>query len=48
MQHTAMNERYKKEVHYFVLEAIGDPSMRKKLRADYYLTEGSIEPPDGK
>jgi hypothetical protein len=48
MQHTSMNEHYKKAVRYFVLEAIEDPSMRKKLRADYYLTEGSIEPPDNK
>jgi hypothetical protein len=48
MQHTSMNEDYKKAVRYFILEAIEDPSMRKKLRADYYLTEGSIEPPDHK
>jgi hypothetical protein len=48
MQHTSMTESYKKAVRYFVLEAIEDPSMRKKLRADYYLTEGSIEPPDNK
>jgi hypothetical protein len=48
MQHTSMNEEYKKAVRYFVLEAIEDPSMRKKLRADYYLTEESIEPPERK
>lgn len=48
MQHTSMNAHYKKAVRYFVLEAIEEPSMRKKLRADYYLTEASIEPPDNK
>jgi len=48
MQHASMNEYYKKAVRYFVLEAIEDPAMRKKLRADYYLTEGSITPPENK
>jgi hypothetical protein len=48
MQHMPMTAHYKKAVRYFVLEAIEDPSMRKKLRADYYLTKGSIEPPDNK
>jgi hypothetical protein len=48
MQHMRMTAYYKKAVRYFVLEAIEDPSMRKKLRADYYLTKGSIEPPDNK
>ena len=48
MQHTSVNAQYKKRVRYFVLEAIEDPSMRKRLRADYYLKEGSIDPPDGK
>jgi hypothetical protein len=48
MQHTSMNQNYQKAVRYFVLDAIEDPSMRKKLRADYYLTEGSIDPPDNK
>jgi hypothetical protein len=48
MQHTSMNEHYQKTVRYFVLEAIEDPSMRKKLRANFYLTEGSIEPLDNK
>jgi hypothetical protein len=43
-----MNEHYQKEVRYFVLDAIEDPSMRKKLRANYYLVEGSIDPPDNK
>jgi transposase len=48
MQHTSMNAKYKKAVRYFVLEAIEDPSTRKRLRADYYLKEGSIDPPDDK
>ena len=48
MQHTFMNAQYKKAVRYFVLEAIEDPSMRKKLRANYYLTKGSIDPPNSK
>jgi hypothetical protein len=48
MQHTSMNAQYKNAVRYFVLEAIEDPSMRKKLRARYYLKEGSIDPPDDK
>jgi hypothetical protein len=48
MQHTSMTAQYKKTVRYFVLEAIEDPSMRKKLRADYYLTEALIDPPDSK
>lgn len=48
MQHASMNAEYKKGVRYFVLNAIEDPFMRKKLRADYYLTEGSIEPPTNK
>jgi hypothetical protein len=47
MQHTS-NSHYKQAVRYFVLDAINDPVMRKKLRADYYLTEASIGPPDGK
>jgi hypothetical protein len=46
MQHTAMNAQYRKAVRYFVLETIEDPSMRKKLRAGYYLKTGSIDPPD--
>lgn len=45
IQHTAMDVQYKKAVHYFVLEAIEEPSMRKKLRADYYLNEASIDLP---
>lgn len=45
-QHTSMSAEYKKAVRYFVLEAIEDASMRKKLRADYYLNQGSIEPPN--
>jgi hypothetical protein len=48
LQHTSMNEHYQKAVRYFVLDAIEDPSMRKKLRANYYLVEGSIDPPDNK
>lgn len=48
MQHTSTNQNYQKAVRYFVLDAIEDPSMRKKLQADYYLTEGSIDPPDNK
>lgn len=47
-QHTSMNAHYKKAVRYFVLAAIEDPSIRKKLRADYYLTQGSIDPPSNK
>jgi hypothetical protein len=43
-QHTSMNDQYKKAVRYFILEAIEDPVVRKKLRAQYYLEESSIEP----
>jgi len=37
-------DQYKKAVRYFILEAIEDPVVRKKLRAQYYLEESSIEP----
>lgn len=39
-----MNDQYKKAVRYFIPEAIEDPVVRKKLRAQYYLEESSIEP----
>ena len=44
-QHAPMTARYKKSIRYFVLEAIEDPEMRKKLRADYYLDEASPDLP---
>jgi hypothetical protein len=47
-QHIAMNETYKKAVRYFTLESIEDPATRKLLHADYYLKEGSIDPPGEK
>jgi hypothetical protein len=37
MQHTSLNDRYKKSVHLFVLRRIEDPKERAKLRVDYYL-----------
>ena len=47
-QHVAMNEKYKKAVRYFTLESIEDPAIREHLHAEYYLEEGSIDPPGKK
>lgn len=47
-QHMAMNEKYNKAARYFTLESIEDPTERKRLHADYYLKEGSIDPPNEK
>ena len=43
MQHTLLNDRYKKSVRLFVLRPIDDPKQRAKLRVDYYL-ESMSEP----
>ncbi len=37
MQHTWLNDHFKKSVRLFVLESIDDPDQRKSLRADYIL-----------
>ncbi len=37
MQHTSLNDGYKKSVRLFVLKPIDDPQQRAKLRVDYYL-----------
>jgi hypothetical protein len=47
-QHVPMNEKYKKAVRYFTLESIEDPAIREHLHAEYYLEEGSIDPPGKK
>jgi hypothetical protein len=43
MQHTSLNDRFKKSVRLFVLRPIDDPKEREKLRVDYYL-ESMAEP----
>jgi hypothetical protein len=47
-QHGAMNKRAKRATRYFTLEPIEDPAMREHLHADYYLEDGSINPPHKK
>jgi len=37
MQHTGLNERYRKSVRLFVLRPIEDAGERARLRVDYYL-----------
>ena len=43
MQHTSLNNRFKRNVRLFVLRPIEDPKQRAKLRVDYYL-ESMSEP----
>ena len=41
MQHTGLNQRFKRRAHFFVLRRIDDPAQRHKLRADFFLEEMS-------
>jgi hypothetical protein len=43
MQHTGVNEQFKRNVRLFALRHIEDPAQRAKLRVDYYL-DGMAEP----